>query len=63
MWGISREIIVRCVFPTITNEHLDKIITLGNNYHLDDENFSSIGETFEINMWKRSELFYKKAYK
>jgi len=48
MWGISREIIVRCVFPTITNEHLDKIIALGNNYHLDDENFSDALESFEV---------------
>ena len=39
--------IVRCIFPRITNEHLDKIIALGNNYHLDDENFSDALESFE----------------
>ena len=48
MWGISREMIVRCIFPRITNEHLDKIIALGNNYHLDDENFSDALESLSV---------------
>lgn len=63
MADIRRDYVVRCAFPKISQESLAALISIGNNYHLDDEEFGCQLEALQVNNSELKESMLPQAFK
>ena len=49
MARVPRDLLVKCSFPKISQDHMETLINLGNNYHLDEQEFGDHLEALQVN--------------